>query len=51
MTTTPADAVGTQISAGADSAVGVVSDNMPLVFSVAIAFVAWAVGRRVLGKI
>jgi hypothetical protein len=51
MTTTPADEVGSQIANAADSGKEVVSDNMPLVFGVAIAFVAWGVGRRVLGKI
>lgn len=51
MTATPADQVGTQVSTGVTDAKEVVADNMPLVFSVAIGFVAWAVGRRVLGKI
>jgi hypothetical protein len=51
MTTTPAGEVGAQISEAVTSAKDVVSDNMPLVFGVAIAFVAWGVGRRVLGKI
>lgn len=43
--------VGTAIADAVSSAKGVVTDNMPLVFGVAIAFVAWKVGRRVLGKI
>lgn len=43
--------VDTAISGGVTSALGVVNDNMPLVFGVAVAFVAWSVGRRVLGKI
>lgn len=52
MTTDPAvDGVGTQISTAVSNAKEVISDNMPLVFGVAIAFVAWHVGRRVLGKI
>lgn len=51
MAATPADTVGTAISGGVASAQEVVTDNMPLVFGVAVAFVAWAVGRRVLGKI
>jgi hypothetical protein len=51
MTATPADGVGTAITGAVDTGKEVVSDNMPLVFSVAIAFVAWSVGRRVLGKI
>ncbi|MFT4287437.1 hypothetical protein [Nocardioides sp.] len=51
MTATPADEVGTFISDGVDTAKEVISDNMPLVFGVAIAFVAWNIGRRVLGKI
>lgn len=44
-------AVGTAISGGVTDALAVVSTNMPLVFGVAVAFVAWAVGKRVLGKI
>lgn len=43
--------VGDLIADGVTQATGVISANMPLVFGVAIAFVAWAVGRRVLGKI
>ena len=50
-TPTNADAVGTPIATAVGDAKEVVSDNMPLVFGVAIAFVAWSVGRRVLGKI
>lgn len=42
---------GTAIADAVTTAKGVVEDNMPLVFGVAIAFVAWSVGRRVLGKI
>lgn len=42
---------GAAIGDGVDSALGVVNDNMPIVFTVAVAFVAWSVGRRVLGKI
>jgi hypothetical protein len=45
------DAVGTAIASGVTSATGVIGDNMPLVFGVAVAFVAWNVGKRVLGKI
>jgi hypothetical protein len=45
------EAVGTAIAAGVASAQGVIGDNMPLVFGVAVAFVAWNVGKRVLGKI
>lgn len=41
----------TAISDAVTAAKSVVSDNMPLVFGVAIAFVAWKVGKRVLGKI
>ncbi len=51
MSTSAADVVGTSITSGATSALEVISDNMPLVFGVAVAFVAWSVGRRVLGKI
>lgn len=44
-------AVGTAIADAVGQATGVITANMPLVFGVAIAFVAWSVGRRVLGKI
>jgi hypothetical protein len=44
-------AVGTAIASGVSSAQDVITGNMPLVFGVAVAFVAWNVGRRVLGKI
>ena len=46
-----ASAVDTAITGGVDQAKDVITDNMPLVFGVAVAFVAWSVGRRVLGKI
>jgi phosphotransferase system glucose/maltose/N-acetylglucosamine-specific IIC component len=45
------DPVGTAIAGGVTTATDVITDNMPLVFGVAIAFVAWRVGKRVLGKI
>jgi phosphotransferase system glucose/maltose/N-acetylglucosamine-specific IIC component len=48
MTATPVD---TAIGSGVDQAKDVITANMPLVFGVAVAFVAWSVGRRVLGKI
>lgn len=51
MNPTVTDTVGTAISGAVTSALTVIGDNMPLVFTVAIAFVAWTVGRRVLGKI
>jgi hypothetical protein len=51
MTTTAPDQVGAALSGGVDQAKEVIGDNMPLVFGVAIAFVAWNVGRRVLGRI
>jgi hypothetical protein len=51
MAATPVDTVGTAISGGVTDGKEVINDNMPLVFTVAIAFVAWSVGRRVLGKI
>ncbi len=51
MPTTPTDLVGDAIGGGVDNAKTVISENMPLVFGVAVAFVAWNVGRRVLGKI
>jgi phosphotransferase system glucose/maltose/N-acetylglucosamine-specific IIC component len=43
--------VGDAIAGGVTQALGVITSNMPLVFGVAVAFVAWNVGRRVLGKI
>lgn len=43
--------VGDSIASAVTTATGVIGDNMPLVFSVAIAFIAWNVGKRVLGKI
>lgn len=42
---------GAAIADGVGQALSVIGTNMPLVFGVAIAFVAWNVGRRVLGKI
>lgn len=48
MTATPVD---NALDGAVDQAQAVVSNNMPTVFGVAIAFVAWSVGRRVLGKI
>lgn len=42
---------GASIAQAVTTAKGVIEDNMPLVFGVAIAFVAWNIGRRVLGKI
>lgn len=51
MTATPVDGVGAAINSGVTDGKEVISDNMPLVFGVAVAFVAWSVGRRVLGKI
>ena len=48
---TPASTVGTSVSGAVTTATQVIGDNMPLVFGVAVAFVAWSVGRRVLGKI
>ena len=44
-------AVGTAIADAVSQATGVISNNMPLVFGVAIAFVAWNVGKRVLGNL
>ncbi len=44
-------AVGTALTDAVAQATGVISANMPLVFGVAIAFVAWNIGKRVLGKI
>lgn len=44
-------AVGTALATAATTAQGVITDNMPVIFAVSIAFVAWNVGKRVLGKI
>jgi hypothetical protein len=44
-------AVGTALADAVSQATGVITANMPLVFGVAIAFVAWNIGKRVLGKI
>lgn len=44
-------AIGDAISSVVDDALAVINTNMPLVFGVALAFVAWAVGKRILGKI
>jgi phosphotransferase system glucose/maltose/N-acetylglucosamine-specific IIC component len=43
--------VGDSIASAVTQATDVIGANMPLVFGVAIAFVAWNVGKRVLGKI
>jgi hypothetical protein len=51
MGATDASVVSTAISDGVTSAKSVITDNMPLVFGISVAFVAWSVGRRVLGKI
>lgn len=50
MSTSPAE-LNTAVSGGVTQAKDVIEDNMPLVFGVAVAFVAWSIGRRVLGKI
>lgn len=49
--TTAATDVGTAIAGGVTAATSVIGTNMPLVFGIAVLFVAWTVGRRVLGKI
>ncbi len=51
MTDASVTGVGTAIGTGVGNAKDVIGNNMPAVFGVAIAFVAWQVGRRVLGKI
>lgn len=48
---TPVSLVGDSIGDATTQGKAVISENMPTVFGVAIAFVAWSVGRRVLGKI
>ena len=50
MSTSPVE-VNTALNSAAAAGKDVISDNMPVVFGVAIAFVAWSVGKRVLGKI
>jgi hypothetical protein len=49
--TSQTTAVATALSDAVTQAKTVITDNMPVVFGVAIAFVAWSVGRRVLGRI
>ncbi len=44
-------AVSAAIASGVTGATSVITTSMPVVFGVAIAFVAWNVGKRVLGKI
>lgn len=51
MPVTATDGVATAILSGVTDAKTVITENMPVVFGVAIAFVAWRVGRRVLGHI
>lgn len=48
---TAGQGVGDAIAAGVTAAQGVIGDNMFLVFGVAVSFVAWNIGKRVLGKI
>lgn len=47
----PANPIGDAIGSGVDQATDVITDNMPLVFGVGIAFVAWQIGKRVLAHI
>lgn len=44
-------AINASIGGIVSDALEVINTNMPLVFGVALAFVAWGVGKRVLGKI
>lgn len=44
-------AVAAALSDAVASATSVITTNMPVVFTVAIAFVAWNIGKRVLSKI
>jgi hypothetical protein len=48
---TPEEQVESSILTAVTSAKLVITDNMPVIFGVAIAFVAWRVGKRVLAKI
>ena len=43
--------VNTAIGSAVSDALAVVTTNMPLVFGVAVAFVVWKVGKRILGKV
>lgn len=49
MSTTPE--IDSAITGGAGDALNVITTNMPVVFGVAVAFVAWKVGKRVLNKV
>ncbi|MFL6097722.1 MAG: hypothetical protein ACJ71Y_19890 [Blastococcus sp.] len=51
MVATAVTDVGTALTDAVGQATSVISTNMPLVFSVSIAFVAWKVGKKVLGHI
>lgn len=48
---TPTAGVSAAIADAVAAATGVINANMPIVFGVAILFVGWQVGKRVLGKI
>ena len=50
-TATPAEQVGTALTGAVNVAKEVIGDNMPLVFGIPIAFVAWNIGKRVLGRV
>lgn len=43
--------VDTALADAVAQATAVIGNNMPAIFGVSVLFVAWAVGRRVLGKI
>ncbi len=51
MSSTAPPEIKTAITTGTTAAKDTITDNMPLVFGVAVAFVAWSIGRRILGKI
>jgi len=48
---TPEEALNTTLSGAVDTAVEVINTNMPLVFTVLIAFLVWNIGRRVFSRI
>ena len=47
----PDTTVGGQIASAVTESLSIVTTNMPLIFGVAVAFVVWKVGKRILGKV
>lgn len=48
---TPEEALNTTLQGAVDTAVDVINTNMPLVFTVLVAFLVWNIGRRVFSRI